>query len=301
MTLNKRLVLGSMILIFSTLLMTAVLVTYLVNRQFDQYLTEAHEGNLERLQIEVSTLLQSGVDESLDDIGLFAVTEGYYLEVMNEEGTTLYASQNINAVNMMGREVSLLQMQNMPMYSGIEVLSYAIAGKNGQNYLLNLGFDRKAGLSGDAARFKTTVYYGIAAAMCLALTVGSVLSYVLAKPVAGDIAKAADAAEAIISGDKSGRLEEKASVTEVAKLNSSMNRMSKVLSEQEDLRRNLIETVSHEVKTPLTVLKTQIDAFIDGIYEPELLRLEKCRDEIIRLEGWIAWQIMTIFPEKGMC
>ncbi len=287
MTLNRRLILSSMGLITIVLVITALLITVLINRQFNQYVTSNQLEGMEIYYRQIGSVFEDYNEEDIVAIGTSAVIEDYYIEILSKNGDIIYASQNISATSMMGRSVSLLQMENMPMYSDIEVRSWEIQGSD-DTYLLNIGYNVGDGLSDDAIRFKSSVYGGIILAFAIGMILAFFLSKLLAKPLSKEITSVSDGAKMIRSGQLNHRLSTDGSIREIKELKSSMNDMAIVLSEQEDIRKNLVATVSHEVKTPLTILKSQIDAFADGIYTPTPDRLTKCKDEILRLECLMA-------------
>jgi signal transduction histidine kinase len=70
---------------------------------------------------------------------------------------------------------------------------------------------------------------------------------------------------------------------EVRRLASTLMEMTKELKKQEDWRHHLMEDLTHELRTPLTTLLTQIEAIVDGVYEPDTERLQDIYDELIRL------------------
>lgn len=278
---------SGMVLIVGILLVTALLITLLVNRQFNQYVSSAYLKGMDGYYEEMTQALVDSNGADVMAIGTSAAAEGYYVELLSEEGEMVYASQNISAMTMMGRSVSLLQMKNMPMYSGIEVKSWAI-DVEGAEYLLNIGYDTGEGLSEDARRFKNSVYLGILVAFIIGIFFSYIGSRLMAKPISEDILFLKEGVKKIQSGQLSHRFDNHSSVGEISDLKQSMNDMAVTLLEQEELRKDLVSTVSHEVKTPLTVLKSQIDAFVDGIHQPTEDKLLKCKDEIVRLESLMA-------------
>lgn len=283
MTVRKRLIVGSMILVISILGLTTLLIITLVNRQFDQYVTSDFLSQMDDIHEAVSLALSEGEGEEMEKIGSSAVVDGYYVEILTEDGDLYYVSPNIASSNMMGRSVSLLQMKNMPMYSGIEVKSWVIESSE-PLYLLNIGYMAGDGLSEDAGRFKRSVYLGILMALITGVGLSYMGSRVLAKPLIVDMHELQDGVVKIQSGALHHRFETESSVKEIEGLKHSINEMASTLLNQEEVRKDLVATVSHEVKTPLTVLKSQIDAFMDGIHSPTPERLNQCKDEIIRLE-----------------
>jgi len=96
---------------------------------------------------------------------------------------------------------------------------------------------------------------------------------------------------------------------EITELIDSINRMSKELDSQrkvdeELLKRNyeLVTSISHDIKTPLTIVNSYIDLIIDGKYSDmnELNRyLEKIKDRTILIND-LADNLFTHFLKKNI-
>ena len=77
-------------------------------------------------------------------------------------------------------------------------------------------------------------------------------------------------------------------IRELDDLTKGVEDLGRSLDGQEKLRRRLMIDVAHELKTPLTVVRTQIEAIADGILEPTQERLNLCVNEMKRLGGLIG-------------
>lgn len=64
----------------------------------------------------------------------------------------------------------------------------------------------------------------------------------------------------------------------------SFNRMAERLELAEEQRRQLIADVGHELRTPLTVLRGEIEAFVDGVHEPDEARLQELLQDVAVME-----------------
>ncbi|QSO48696.1 sensor histidine kinase [Alicyclobacillus mengziensis] len=87
-----------------------------------------------------------------------------------------------------------------------------------------------------------------------------------------------------------GNLEESVPVKgkdELSSMAEALNYLSKELEKQEAFRKNLMQDVAHELRTPLMTLKSHIEAFIDGIWEPNPDRLRSCIEEVERFESLV--------------
>jgi signal transduction histidine kinase len=90
---------------------------------------------------------------------------------------------------------------------------------------------------------------------------------------------------------------------ELHELAASLNGMAVELQEAEKRQQRLTADVAHELRTPLTCLQGEIEAMLDGVWEPTAQRLESCREETKRLTKLvedlssltaIEWQGITL-------
>jgi signal transduction histidine kinase len=96
----------------------------------------------------------------------------------------------------------------------------------------------------------------------------------LAAPV-GDVMEAADR---VASGDYSVRLQERGP-PEMRRLARSFNAMTERLQASEKQRRNLLADITHELRTPLSVIQGNLEAVLDGIYPPDRAHVEPVLEE----------------------
>jgi signal transduction histidine kinase len=83
------------------------------------------------------------------------------------------------------------------------------------------------------------------------------------------------------------RIPEHYKTRELAELSRSINTLAAELEEAERRQKQLTSDIAHELRTPLTCLRGDIEAMIDGVYEPDRKHLESCYEEIMRLTGLV--------------
>lgn len=59
------------------------------------------------------------------------------------------------------------------------------------------------------------------------------------------------------------------------------------LSQQEELRRQLLQDISHELKNPLSVIRGQVEAMLDGLIPKEDNEIKKIEKEIFRINQMV--------------
>lgn len=70
---------------------------------------------------------------------------------------------------------------------------------------------------------------------------------------------------------------------ELYELSVSVKELAERLNYQESLRKRMTTDIAHELRTPLAAIQSHIEAFMDGVWEPNDERLSVIHGEIIRL------------------
>jgi len=100
----------------------------------------------------------------------------------------------------------------------------------------------------------------------------------LSRGLTAPLARLTAAARHIARGDLNQRVPETGSA-EIATLGRAFNQMAADLEKAEDLRRNLMADVAHELRTPLSVLQGNLRAILDGVYPLEQTEVAALYDE----------------------
>ncbi len=74
---------------------------------------------------------------------------------------------------------------------------------------------------------------------------------------------------------------------ELGRLGESFNYMAEALEREEALRKHLTSNVAHELRTPLAVMKANVEAMIDGVIDNQVQGLENIRMEVEKLIGLV--------------
>jgi signal transduction histidine kinase len=83
--------------------------------------------------------------------------------------------------------------------------------------------------------------------------------------VAAPVADVMEAADRVAAGDYEARVQERGP-REVQRLGRAFNEMAERLGTNETRRRQLLADVTHELRTPLSVIQANLEALIDGLY-----------------------------------
>jgi len=116
-------------------------------------------------------------------------------------------------------------------------------------------------------------------AALLALLVALAVSRRLTRPVG----KIISVTRARGSGQRSARVGEVSAPNELREMGMVMDEMADLLDRNEQVRRDLVADIAHELRTPIAVLQAGHEALVDGFAEPTPEQLASLREEVLRL------------------
>ncbi|GMQ60393.1 ATP-binding protein [Vallitalea sediminicola] len=117
----------------------------------------------------------------------------------------------------------------------------------------------------------------------IAVLLAIFLSLLLVRRLTRPIIEIKDSTHNISKGNYERVKSIKTDTKELNELATSIEELARQLSEQEQLRKRLSNDISHELRSPLAVLRSQIEALMDGVLEPSPERFAKLNDEIVRM------------------
>lgn len=118
----------------------------------------------------------------------------------------------------------------------------------------------------------------------LTVVIAAVMAYILSKRLSKPIVATSERTQQISKGNDLGPVDiEGEKISELYKLQQSVNVLAAQLAEQKRIRNQMVSDLAHEVRTPLTTLQGNIEAMLDGIWEVTPERLNSLNRQVIRL------------------
>ena len=152
-------------------------------------------------------------------------------------------------------------------------------------------------LSAESHGFLNTLLYITVIGGMLTVGVAVLLAAWLSKRITAPVRALTEATQAIAQGDTT-RLPVTSS-DELGQMSAAFNRMTSTLETQRDLRRRLINDVSHELNTPLSVIQLEATGLRDGLQTPSGAS-DHIIEEVDRLRGLVTdldWLAETDYGE----
>lgn len=264
--------------------------------QFEQYMIRQQNVKNQEVVSQISQqMIQNPSEKSrqqaLETVGVSALERGVIVKVYDLSGNVLWNAMVHNggfcqqmlknmAAEMQSRSPNFkgqYEEKTYPLYSGIKKIGTAHIGYYGPFYYT----------SSDAEFINALNRVLLLVGIC-SLAFAVLLGFYMASRISNPIAHAISAAENIAKGNYQNKIPVDSSTKELNRLTASINRLSGELQNQEALRKRLTTDIAHELRTPLTALQGNMEALIDGIWEPEKGRFESCLEEILRLSRLVS-------------
>lgn len=131
--------------------------------------------------------------------------------------------------------------------------------------------------------FLKQFYSYLIGAVIFIVVLSLVISLIVSKKITSGLRQVIKATNELKRHNDGIKLESNGHVKEVQQLVDSFNELSHSLNTQKQLRKQFTNDLAHELRTPLATLQSQLEAFIDGIWEPTSERLKQGHDELMRL------------------
>lgn len=155
-------------------------------------------------------------------------------------------------------------------------MTHALTGQRRE--ILNLGTGQPVGfvyldvdqnfLETESVSFLRELILGSSATGLFILVVALLLATSLSRRITAPISALTKATQAIARRDDTTLLPV-TSNDELGQMSEAFNQMTTALQRQRDLRRGLINDVSHELNTPLTVIQLEAKGLLDGLQAPD--------------------------------
>lgn len=129
---------------------------------------------------------------------------------------------------------------------------------------------------------RSLLFAGVAAGL-IALALG----FVLFRQITAPLASLAQASKKIAGGDLTARANAIGN-DEIAQVARSFNAMADNLARSETARRNMLADIAHELRNPIGIISSHLEAMMDGVFPTDTAQLASLHDEttlLARLVG----------------
>jgi two-component system, OmpR family, sensor histidine kinase BaeS len=146
----------------------------------------------------------------------------------------------------------------------------------------------KSGLGDVDQALRAALLTAIAGAAGLAALLALLAGLAVARRITRPVERLITVTRAMARGDRTARAGPVRAPGELRELATAFDQMADALDRHEQLRRDLVADVAHELRTPIAVLQASHEALLDGVAEPTPDQLASLRDEVLRLARMVG-------------
>lgn len=269
--------------------------TYLDNRREDEIARFTNgisdmylkEGSLNKSYIANSSELQTLISYQ-------AVSEGLFYEIRNKNGIKVVDSTNL-IKDMMGITINFKNKESVLEDLGLSSETKSLFVNNEKIGTITSYY--KLGYKKGEFAFKERLNKHIFAAEMTMVLISLLVSFFFSKKLTTGLRYVSNKAKELRS-NLNVRIPVKGLSEEIAAVAISINELAESLSYQEKLRKQYSSDMAHEFRTPISTLRSLIEAFQDGILQPTADKLEKCHSELMRLVRLVNEQEQLMVAEN---
>ncbi len=268
----------------------------LLRSQFEQYMMRQQETKNREIVSQISQqMIQShseiSREQALETVGVSALERGVIVKVSDLSGTVLWNAMVHNGgfCQQMLKNMAEEMQSRSPNFKGqYEERTYTLYSGTTKIGTAQIGYYGPFYYSSSDAEFINTLNQVLVIIGICSLFLAVLLGFYMAGRISSPIAQAIGAAENIAKGNYKEKIPTDSGTKELNRLTASINRLSDELQNQETLRKRLTTDIAHELRTPLAALQGNMEALIDGVWEPDKERFESCLEEILRLSRLVS-------------
>jgi signal transduction histidine kinase len=183
------------------------------------------------------------------------------IEVVDKDSTTLYTSEFMGRGCLTGKEQDTNYKTSF-IQSGEKDTTYELINPRFSNqtlvYAIKLSGNKYAFVNTSIEPVDQTVSIlanQLIIVTIIALILGFVVAYFISRHISNPIVKITNSAKKLAKGDFNTVFEIDENIAELNELADTLNYARDELSKTEELERDLMANVSHDLKTPLTMIK----------------------------------------------
>lgn len=136
-------------------------------------------------------------------------------------------------------------------------------------------------------KLRSALWRALLLGSAIAIAIALLVAALVTQRIAGPLRRLTSAARRLRSGDLSARAEQADMPGELGELAHAFDAMADALERESGARTRIVADLSHEVRTPMTILRGNLEELIDGIEPPTTERLASLHEEVLRLDGLI--------------
>lgn len=289
MSIKKQWLYVLVLIAITSVIVSTLVLSLLINKNFIEYKENNYKSHLEQIiKYTKNALLEGNYTKQQLTVQLEAhlsdpITR---IKLYDEDGKLLVevANEDINMRHGMMRN----RMFNGMMGSQKEEVDHGQITDDQGNLIGQLNITRYSSIANsfETRQFKYTLIINGLISIGLVLILAIFTGQIMSKKMSKDLIGTALFAQNIDLGSQAVK-NKPSKISEIRVIQQSLETLQAKLKLKQKSRKKLIDQLVHETRTPLTILKTHIEGFEDGIIEMSPDEIKVCENQIENLASII--------------
>ncbi|WKV09291.1 HAMP domain-containing sensor histidine kinase [Thermoanaerobacterium sp. CMT5567-10] len=255
----------------------SITINILIINNFGMYIKQSANAEFDNIASSIAeTYKETGSwNETSSRMAHTLMMSGYGIVVRDLKGNIVIKTPSM--LSMMGMaNSSKMSTQTLPIIVNGKKIAYVDITYSGTMPMSKLDY-----------KFLYDVNKYIALITIVTIILVLIISIYISKYLTKPILNIAKVASKLENGDYDVRVEEIPKEEELLALTAAINHLGASLKNQGMLRAQLTQNIAHELRTPLSTLRSHLEAIIDGVWEPSKERMVSLYEEVVRLSNLI--------------
>ncbi|WP_434577294.1 HAMP domain-containing sensor histidine kinase [Thermoanaerobacterium thermosaccharolyticum] len=255
----------------------SITINILIINNFGIYLKQSSDNEFNNIASSIAEVYKETGDwnETGNRIAHNLMMSGYGIKVRDLKGNTVIKISSM--FTMMGIENSgKTTTKTLPIMVNGRKAAYVDITYSGTMPMNKLDY-----------KFLYDMNKYIAIITIVTIIIVLIISIYISKYLTKPILNIAHVASKLENGNYDVRVKEIPREEELLTLTAAINHLGASLKNQGMLRAQMTQNIAHELRTPLSTLKSHLEAIIDGVWEPSKERMVSLYEEVVRLSNLI--------------
>ncbi len=287
MTIRKMWLIILITMAVVAVVVNAVILSLLTDRYFRDYLTENYKTNVDEITqyskgvllqedfslAQASMELETRLDDPITQIKLYDTNGRLVVEVGSEEHMMMGS-------RMMGRFSG--------QYDAADSETDSVEIYNDGKLIGQLNITRYSSVENSASTrmFTSSLFYNSLYSIAIVLVIAVVVGVVISRRMSRALTGTAKMAQNIELGTQTQT--QQTGIREINTIQRSLESLDSKLRLKNKSRKVLIDELVHQTRTPLTVLKTHLEGFSDGVLELNPEEIKVCESQVDNITAIIS-------------
>lgn len=277
MKINKRIGITFIIVIVIINLISLTLMNILNHNSFNTYLNSEKTYISKEVNSIIDDYYKRDSDKLYEKLENYSITEEVYIKV-EDKNKVIFESDEIEEKH-----------RGMGMHSDDRNgMNYEEITVSNGNLSITIGQNKNHMQSNSEAQLMSGLTQAHFISFIISIVVGVIATIIVSRQFSKPIMLLNQNLKYISKGYYNYHEDVSSNIYEINQLDLSSKQIRNALSEQEQIRDQLVTNLSHDLRTPLTVIKTNIEAMGDGVIDINEENLEvasKGLERVISIVG----------------